>query len=97
MASKSEIVKKYSDPQKVKQLAKKYLGADIQITYSTKDNKKYMIKTPEDKWIHFGQIPYEDYTKHQDEERRRLFRNRNKKWKTSPIWSAGWLSYHLLW
>jgi len=37
-----------------------------------------MIKD-KDKKIHFGQIGYEDYTKHKDEERRKLFKLRNKK------------------
>ncbi len=95
--NKAELVKKYSNPKKVKQLAKKYVGNDVNIVYSTRENKKYMVEDPTGKWIHFGQLPYEDFTKHQDEERRDNFKKRNAKWAKQPKWTAGWLAYHLLW
>lgn len=97
METKAQLVKKFSNPRIVKQLAKKLLGENVKIFYSTRENKKYMVESPEGKMIHFGQLPYEDFTKHQDEERRDAFKKRNAKWKTQPKWSAGWLAYHLLW
>jgi len=49
------------------------------------------------KIIHFGQMGYEDYTKHKDENRRNNFRIRNRRWAHQPKYTAGWLSYNLLW
>lgn len=95
--SKAEIVKQFSNPKIVKQMAKKLLGDEAKVFYSTRENKKYMIESPNGKWIHFGQLPYEDFTKHLSIERRNDFKKRNKKWKTQPKWTAGWLAYHLLW
>ena len=50
---------------------------------STNKNKKYMVKTPKGKWIHFGQKNYEQYfdgalglyshLNHLDPERRRRY------------------------
>lgn len=73
------------------------LGPDVKVFYSTRKDKKYMVESPEGKTIHFGQLPYEDYSKHQDIERRDNFRKRNAKWSKLPKWSAGWLAYNLLW
>ena len=49
------------------------------------------------KMVHFGQMGYEDYTKHHDENRRQLFRKRNHKWATAEKYSPAWLSYYLTW
>lgn len=87
----------YSNPHKVQKNANKYLGKNIDVYLSTRKDKKYMIERPDGKWIHFGAYPYEDFTKHNDEKRRELFRKRNAKWKTSPIWSPAYLAYWLLW
>jgi hypothetical protein len=95
--SKSFLVKKYSNPTQVKKLAKEKLGENVKVFYSSRENKKYMLEDPNGKWIHFGQLPYEDFTKHKDTERRENFLKRNAKWKDQPKWTAGWLSYHLLW
>jgi len=56
-----------------------------------------MVKNPQGKWIHFGQMGYEDYTKHKDETRRDNFRKRNAKWSKAEKYSPAWLSYWLLW
>ena len=86
---------KYSDYAEVQRMANKYgIG---KVSLSTRKDKKYMVISPEGNKVHFGQIGYEDFTKHKDPERRRLFRLRNAKWSTMPKYSAGWLSYHLLW
>lgn len=86
---------KYSNPSIVQQQANKYLGEKIYI--STRKDKKFMVKNPEGKWIHFGQFGYEDYTKHKDENRRDNFRRRNAKWSKAEKYSPSWLSYWILW
>lgn len=59
-----------------------------------------MIQDPNNKWIHFGQMGYEDYTKHRDENRRMNYLNRASKikghWKTNK-YSPNNLAIHLLW
>lgn len=93
-----EDIKKYSNPNKVFKRAKEYYGNDLEIKLSTKKDKKYMILNPyTDKWVHFGQMCYEDYTKHNDKERRNNFLERNKKWDNGDPFSPAFLSYHLLW
>ena len=90
-----ETLKKYSDPKQVQKLANKY---DIgQVFPSTKKDKKYCVCSPAGKPIHFGQLPYEDFTKHKDPVRRHNFQVRNSKWKNSAVYTPAWLSYHLLW
>jgi len=89
-------ITKYSNPARVKQLANQLLDNSVEL--STRKDKKYMIKDPEtDKYIHFGQIPYQDFTKSKDLEARNRFRIRNSKWRNAPIYTPRWLSYHLLW
>jgi hypothetical protein len=95
--SKKDELKLYSNPKKVKELAKEYFGDDVQVKVSTRKNKKYMIQDPNGKWIHFGQMGMEDHTKHGDKVRLANFRNRNWKWEEAPMWTPMWLSYHLLW
>jgi hypothetical protein len=56
-----------------------------------------MVQNPDNKWVHFGQIPFNDYTKHGDDDRRKRFRVRNSKWANAKKYSPAWLSYHLLW
>lgn len=102
METKAEEVKQFSNPKIVKQLAKKYLGNDAKVFYSTRKNKKYMIESPDGKWIHFGSMnpPMEDFTKHQDEERRKSYlaraTNINGNWKNNA-YSPNNLSIKLLW
>lgn len=91
-------IEKYSNPDKVFKLAKELYGDDVEIKLSTKKDKKYMILNPNNnKWVHFGQMGYEDYTKHNDKDRRDNFLLRNKKWENKPEYSPAFLSYHLLW
>lgn len=96
MTDKLTTLRKWSNPEAVQRMSDELLdGADIFV--STNRLKKYMVQDPDGKWIHFGQMGYEDYTKHNDEQRRDAFRKRNHKWAKSPKWSAAWLAYHLLW
>ena len=91
---------KYSNPLIVRKNANKYLGKDVPIYFSTKKDKKYMVQNPEGKWIHFGAFGMEDFTRHQDEERRRRYLARATKirgnWKDDK-YSANNLSINLLW
>jgi hypothetical protein len=63
---------------------------------SSRKDKKYMIFDGH-KMVHFGQMFYEDYTKHLDPKRRMNFRKRNWRWEFTPKYSASNLSYNLLW
>jgi len=96
--SKLEQIFPYSDPNIVFARAKKLFGRDVKIEYSTRKDKKYMLYDPNKRvWIHFGQLPYYDYTRHRDEIRRMRFQQRNHKWSTAPKYSPRFLSYFLLW
>lgn len=96
---KTEILK-YSDPKKAITNAIKYLKDNIVFGLSTKKTKKYMVQNPDGKWIHFGEMGYEDFTKHQDEKRRQnyLKRTANMKgnWKDDK-YSANNLARNILW
>ncbi len=92
------MIEYYSNPIKVFQNAKRIFGNDVNIKLSTRKDKKYMLLNPiTKKWVHFGAKGYEDYTKHQDERRRQLFRLRNQKWAEQDLYSPGYLRYYLLW
>ena len=91
-------INKYSNPETVFNKAKKIYGKDVEIKLSDRDDKKYMLKDPKkDRWIHFGQIGFEDFTKHKDKERRERFLNRNKKWANYDKYTPAYASYYLLW
>ena len=78
------------------------LGAsDLQ--QSNRQYKKYAVMY-NDKWIHFGDSRYEDFTIHKDVERRQAYRARASKIKniqgqlTYKLKSApNYWAYHLLW
>jgi len=99
--SKAEEILEYSNPTIVFKKARKYLGKDVKIELSKNKNKKYMVFNPNtEKWINFGQIGYEDFTKHKDPNRRHnyLTRTANMKgnWKDNP-YSPNNLSRNILW
>lgn len=92
------MIEDYTNPNKVFQNAKRIYGNNVQIKLSTRKDKKYMLLNPNNnKWVHFGQKGFEDYTKHQDNKRRQLFKLRNQKWAEQDIYTPGYLSYSLLW
>ena len=91
----SDEIWKYSHPDDVFAKGKK---ADILIYRSFKPDKKYMVLTPDDKWVHFGQMGWEDYTKHKDDERRDRFLKRSSEWRgLDNIYSPAFLSRYFLW
>jgi hypothetical protein len=98
---KHNVIWEYSNPRVVQKKAREYLGSDAVIFMSTRKNKKYCIFDKNlNKWIHFGQLGYEDYTKHLDNSRRKNYLARSTSirgdWKTNK-YSPNNLSIHLLW
>jgi hypothetical protein len=95
-----KLIWRYSNPAEVYRRAKKYLGKTAKIGLSTKTNKKYMITTPDGKTVHFGQMGYEDYTKHKNKTRRKNYLTRSRRikgnWKKDK-YSSNNLAIHLLW
>lgn len=92
---------KYSDPQKAQENAFKYLGKDALLYISTIPKKKFMIYDPnKNKYISFGQMGFEDFTKHGDERRRQAFMKRTAHsrgdWKNNP-YSPNNLSREIIW
>jgi len=97
----SKQLSKYSNPRTAQKKAYKYLGKTAKIYPANNPQKKYKIYDPKnEKWVNFGQIGYEDYTKHKDKKRRKSYLSRSSKmrgnWKTNP-YSANNLSIHILW
>ena len=84
MRSKIEELRLYSDPEIVARKAQQ-LGLNP-VHPSSQARKKFMVFNNE-RMIHFGQIPYEDYTKHGDKARRDRFRKRNHRWATAARYS----------
>ena len=90
----------YSNPERVLHNALSYLGKNVDIKFSTRKDKKYMVKSPDGKWIHFGGVGYEDFTKHKDVKRREMYLSRatkiKGKWRNDP-YSPNNLSINILW
>ncbi len=73
---------KISNPAKVIKNAIKYFNhPNVKNYVSSKKDKKYMIIGLNGKAIHFGQIGYEDYTTHNDNDRRKAYLARATKIK----------------
>ena len=94
-------IRAVSNPEEVFKKAEKYGIPKGNIRISHSKNKKYDVLNPDTKkWISFGDIAYEDYTKHQDPERRARYLARATKilgdWKDDK-YSANSLSINLLW
>lgn len=92
---------KYSNPRAVQKKAFQLYGKDAVVYKSDKKEKKYMIQDENTgKFVYFGQIGYEDFTKHQDEQRRQNYLNRathiKGDWKKN-IYSPNFLAITLLW
>ena len=89
---------KVTDIRKVNKLSRMIYKKSVEP--STRKNKKYMILNDSNKYIHFGDSRFEDYTKHQDNERRKRYLDRATKikgnWKKDK-YSPNLLSQNLLW
>jgi hypothetical protein len=91
----------YSTPRIAQHMAYKYLGKTAKLYPANNPAKKYKIYDPKNnKWVNFGQIGYEDYTKHHDKNRRKNYLTRTKymrgNWKKNR-YSANNLSRNILW
>ena len=97
---KDDSIWMYSNPVIAQLKAIKYLGPAAVLTRSKAKNKKYAIRTPDGNIINFGQMGYEDYTKHKDDIRRQSYLNRTSNikgdWKNNP-YSPNNLSRNILW
>lgn len=101
MNEKIRELMEFSDFDIAQEKAYKYLGDNAVLFYSPLKLKKYRIYNPNtNKWVDFGQMGYEDYTKHKDDDRRNRYLARATKmkgdWKDNP-YSANNLSIHILW
>ena len=89
---------KVSDIKKVNKLSRMIYNKNVEP--STRKNKKYMIMNDDHKYIHFGDLRYEDFTKHQDKERLKRYLDRATKikgnWKKDK-YSPNNLAINLLW
>jgi hypothetical protein len=99
--NKEKEILKYSNPKIVYKNALKYLGPNVIIKLSDNPKKKYMVfDFKNNKWVHFGQMKYEDFTKHKNLIRRHNYLQRTLfmkgNWKNNR-YSANNLARHLLW
>lgn len=100
-ASYNNPIWNFSDPILAQKNATKYLGKNAILYLSNRKDKKYMILDPNtNKMVHFGNINYEDFTKHKSLERRRLYiaraSNIKGNWKNNK-YSPNLLSINILW
>lgn len=94
-------IRLYSNPRRAQYMAHKYLGKTAKLYPARNPEKKYSIFDPKnEKWVNFGQMGYEDYTKHHNKTRRHNYLTRTKymrgDWKNNP-YSANNLSRNILW
>jgi len=92
---------KYSDFKIAQERANEYLGEDAVLFLSPKEGKKYRIYDPiNNKFVDFGQMLYEDFTKHNDLRRRERYLKRASNirgnWRDNK-YSPNNLSIHILW
>lgn len=97
---KTDPIWNVSNPSLVQKKAYEILGRDATIYRSKAKNKKYSIRNPQGQLVNFGNIDYEDYTKHRNEERRQNYLKRSEgikgNWKDNK-YSPNNLSRLLLW
>lgn len=92
----------YSDPEQAQRRAHAYLGKRWgKLWISDRPEKKYMVWDPRrQRMVHFGQMGYEDYTRHRDARRRQSYLARTAgirgPWR-EDLYSANNLSRHILW
>jgi hypothetical protein len=97
---KYDAIWDYSNPLTAQQKAFKIYGANAVLYRSKNKDKKYSIKAPDGKMVSFGQMGFEDLTKHGDAVRQKnyLARTANMRgnWKENPF-SPNNLSRRILW
>lgn len=95
------MLSEYSNIKEAQRNAYKYLGKSAVLLPSTRKDKKYMIQDQNTgRIVHFGQLGYEDFTKHKDEQRRQRYLNRatnmRGEWRDNP-YSPNNLAINILW
>lgn len=95
------MLDEYSDPKEAQLKAFKYLGISAILYKATHKNKKYCIYDPnKKKFINFGQIGYQDFTIHHDNNRRLNYLKRSSSikgdWRDN-LYSSNNLSRNILW
>ena len=92
------ILNKYSDFKIVNNKSQQLYNRPVFV--SCRKDKKYMILNDDKKFIHFGQLGYEDFTEHHDLGRRDACLRRATKikgdWKRDKF-SPNNLAIHILW
>jgi hypothetical protein len=101
LKKKYKELKKWSNPEEAQKKAKAIYGAIGILGVSPVKDKKYRIYNPiKKKYVDFGQMGYEDFTKHKNKKRRELYLQRSLNikgnWKKDPF-SANNLSVFILW
>jgi hypothetical protein len=67
---------------------------------SARSEKKYQVRTLDDRIVHFGAAGYSDFTKHKDVDRKARYIERHRakeNWGKSGIHTPGFWSRWLLW
>jgi len=99
-AAKLKLLRQFSNPATVRRRAASYLGRNAKIKVSSRRDKKYQVVAPGGRTVHFGQMGYEDFTKHKDPARRRSYLARSAgiggTWARDR-YSANNLARRLLW
>ena len=98
---KNDPLYRVSNPKEVQRKAFEIYGKDAVVYKSDKPNKKYrLMDTLTGKTVYFGDAQMEDFTKHQDADRRQSYLARalniKGKWRQNP-YSPNILSLVLLW
>lgn len=97
---KESLLFHVSNPDEVQIKISNYLNQSVELYLSPLKYKKYRIYKPNGKPVDFGDIRYEDYTKHKDKNRRDAYLRRatniKGKWKEDP-YSPNFLSIIGLW
>ena len=91
----------FSSPKQAQKMAHKYLGKSAKLYPAINPVKKYRICDPMLKqWVNFGQMGYQDYTRHKNKTRRKNYLTRTAgmlgNWKDNK-YSANNLSRNILW
>ena len=89
-----------SNPEIVYNNLQKYFGKPTKLYISSRKNSKYMIKTPNDKWSHFGSLLHRDYTFTRDKTKQKSYLARSGslpgKWRDDK-YSPNNISRSVLW
>ena len=90
----------YSNPTVAQRNLHKEFGKDAILYKSNTKNKKYATRDANGKIVNFGQLGYEDFTKHKDPKRRENYLRRTESIKgdwEKNAYSPNNLSRKILW